>query len=212
MNASGLMRFSSTKLIVFAVASLGLIGCRGTISKEPPIHPQQNMDFQEYFEAQEQNVFFADNRAMREPVEGTIARGKWKSDPEYYFGKNEDGSFVETIPTEVTSSFIKHGKKKYEIYCTPCHGSVGDGNGIVVNYGLVPPTSYHIDRLRNVEDGYLYDVITNGIRSMYGYGSQIPNQKDRWAIVAYIRALQTSQYARASEIPEEQLNEIKAAE
>lgn len=209
-------RYSKMKstyyLPLLFVTAIGLAGCRGTISEKPPVHPQLNMDFQESYEAQEKNVFYADNRAMREPVEGTIPRGKWKSNPELHYGKNANGDFVPTIPVKVDEAFIKRGKEQYEIFCTPCHGGTGAGNGIVVDYGLVPPTSYHIDRLREIEDGYLYDVIVNGVRSMYGYGSQIPDVEDRWAIVAYMRALQVSQNASESDIPADKLQEIKSAE
>jgi len=199
-------------LPLLLISALSIAGCRGTISEKPPVHPQQNMDFQDYYEAQEKNVFFADNRAMRDPVEGTIPRGKWKDNSELHYGKSPDGDFISKIPVNVSKAFIHRGKEQYEIFCTPCHGSTGIGNGIVVDFGLVPPTSYHIDRLREIEDGYLYNVVVNGVRSMYGYGSQIPDVEDRWAIVAYIRALQTSQNATESDIPADKLQEIKSAE
>ena len=101
---------------------------------------------------------------------------------------------------ETTKAFIDRGHDQYNIYCSPCHGGLGDGRGMIVSYGLVPPPNYHDDRLRNIEDGYIYDVATNGIRSMLGYKSQIPKDSDRWAIVAYIRALQKSQYASENDL------------
>ncbi|WP_211359410.1 c-type cytochrome [Fodinibius salinus] len=161
------------------------------------------MDQQNRFEQQEENKFFADNRAMRHPVEGTIARGKLKQDKQYYQGINKDSSFVEEIQVDVTKSFIYRGKERYEVFCTPCHGISGDGNGIIManNYGFVPAPSLHIDRLRNQSDGYIYSVITNGIRNMPAYNHQI-SVKDRWAIVAYVRALQRSQ-----NVPEEEVRE-----
>lgn len=191
------------------VALLILSACRGTPSTKPPIHPNQNMDFGNQFEAQEANPFFEDGRGMRTPVTGTIARGFLNTDSKVFDGKNPDGSFVKTIPALVDKAFIQKGKQQFDIFCAPCHGGIGDGRGMVVSYGLVPPPTYHDDRLRTIEDGYLYDVATNGIRSMYGYKSQIPKNEDRWAIVAYIRALQKSQQATEQDLGGYQLTEAE---
>lgn len=192
----------STYLLLAAVAlPLVLSSCRGGTFQSQPIHPNMNMDQQRRFEPQEENDFFADKRAMRQPVDGTIARGHLKQDKAYYQGINEDSSFVEEIPVDVTKSFVYRGQDRFNVYCTPCHGKAGDGNGIVManNYGFVPAPSYHIDRLRNVNDGYIYSVITNGIRTMPSYAHQIP-VKDRWAIVSYVRALQRSFHVPEDEI------------
>ncbi|MCW9708983.1 c-type cytochrome [Aliifodinibius sp. 1BSP15-2V2] len=165
------------------------------------------MDQQQRFEPQEQNTFFEDGRAMRQPVEGTVSRGNLRHDKVYYQGINEDSSFVEEIPVELTKSFLYRGKDRYEVYCTPCHGISGDGQGIIMtgNYGFVPAPSFHIDRLRNQSNGYLYSVIANGIRTMPSYAQQIP-VKDRWAIVGYLRALQKSQNATEEEIRQYDVN------
>lgn len=194
----------ATKYLLFAAAialPVVLSSCRGSISKKPPIHPNMNMDQQRRFEPQEENDFFADHRAMRQPVKGTIARGHLRHNKPYYQGINEDSSFVENIPVKVTKSFMYHGQDRFNIYCTPCHGIAGDGKGIVTtgNYGFVPAPSYHQDRLRNVPDGYIYSVISNGIRTMPSYAHQIP-VRDRWAIVAYVRALQHSQNVSEDDI------------
>ncbi|MFH5831541.1 c-type cytochrome [Halalkalibaculum sp. DA3122] len=160
-----------------------------------------NMDQQERFEAQEENPFFADNRSMRQPVEGTVSRGNLREDAVYYQGINDDSSFVTDIPVEVDKSFLYRGKDQYEVYCTPCHGTLGDGQGIIMTgqYGYVPAPTFHQDRLREIENGYLYSVIANGIRNMPAYAHQI-KVKDRWAIVAYMRALQRSQYVPEDEV------------
>jgi mono/diheme cytochrome c family protein len=150
------------------------------------------MDYTVSFKPQEENAFFADGRAMRTPVEGTVARGQTNLDTEYYEGKTATGNLVPTIPVEVTREMLERGKDRYEVFCTPCHGGTGAGDGLVISRGYVPPQTYHQDRLRNVEDGYIYDVIANGIRNMPAYRRQIPVD-DRWAIVAYVRALQLSQ-------------------
>ncbi|MEL7832402.1 c-type cytochrome [Fodinibius sp. N2] len=195
------MKVSKYLLLAVIVLPLALAGCRGEKFDSQPVHPNMNMDQQERFEPQEKNEFFADNRAMRKPVDGTIARGDLKEDKAYYQGINEDSSFVEEIPVDLTKSFIYRGKDQYEIYCTPCHGNTGDGNGIVManNYGYVPAPSFHIERLQNQSDGYIYSAIANGIRNMPSYATQI-SVKDRWAIVAYVRALQKSQNVSEDEI------------
>ncbi len=197
------MKVSKYLLFAAIIILLSLAGCRGEKFQSQPVHPNMNMDQQERFEAQEKNEFFTDNRAMRKPVEGTIARGNLKDDKTLYQGINEDSSFVDEIPLDVTKSFIYRGKDRYEVFCTPCHGIKGDGNGIVMtnNYGYVPAPSFHIDRLRDQSDGYFYSTIANGIRNMPSYASQIP-VKDRWAIVAYLRALQKSQNVSEDEIQE----------
>lgn len=193
-------RSHTSQIFKLLMAGILLSACRGTPSTKPPIHPNQNMDFSEAFESQEKNTFFEDRRAMRPKVQGTVARGFLIENTALQLGKDENGNFVKTLPLHVDRAFIERGAEKYRIFCSPCHGGVGDGKGAVVAYGLVPPPSYHDERLRNVEDGYFFDVITNGVRSMYGYESQIPKVEDRWAIVAYIRALQKSQYATESDL------------
>lgn len=193
----------ATKYLFFAAVALPMVlsSCRGQISEDPPVHPNMNMDQQERFEPQERNEFFDDNRAMRQPVEGTVSRGNLKEDTVYYQGINEDSSFVDEIPAELTKSFLYRGKDRYEVFCTPCHGITGDGQGIIMenNYGFVPAPSFHIDRLRDESDGYIYSTIANGIRNMPSYAQQIP-VKDRWAIVAYVRALQKSQNATEEDV------------
>lgn len=178
-----------------------LVSCRGQISEQEPVHPNMNMDQQDRFEGQEENPFFEDNRSMRQPVEGTIARGNLREDSEYYQGMNEDSSFVDEIPVDVTKSFLYRGQEQYNIYCSVCHGRTGDGQGIIMTggYGYVPAPTFHSDLLRDYEDGYLYSVIAEGIRTMPSYGHQV-KVEDRWAIVAYIRALQRSQYVPENEM------------
>ncbi len=199
------------KTLVFA-AVIGLAsalgGCRGMHSDNPPIHPNLNMDFQESFEAQEANPFFADDAAMRPTVPGTVKRTGLRTteNAPYFLGRTATGALVPTIPMEVTPAVLARGQQRYNIYCTPCHGYAGDGKGIIMvgkggeGYGYVPAPSYHTDALRAREDGHFFDVITNGIRSMPSYAHQI-SVPDRWAIVSYIRALQRSQNAGAGDVP-----------
>ncbi len=194
-------------------AVLALSGCRGMVSEAPPIHPNLNMDFQEKFEAQEANPYFADGRAMRMPVAGTVARGFLRSDASLYLGRTEAGGYVADMPVPVTRELLLRGQERYNIYCSVCHGKSGNGLGIIMTggYGYTPAPSYHDDRLRDVEDGYVYDVISNGVRSMPGYAQQIA-VADRWAIVAYIRALQRSQNAERGDLPADVLRQIEQAQ
>ncbi len=190
------------RLASFALAALALAGCRGMVSSEPPIHINPNMDNQEKFQAQEANPFFADGRAMRTPVAGTVARGFLKADVAFNTGRTTGGGFVAASPVPRTRELLQRGQQRFNIYCSPCHGKAGDGQGIIMTgqYGYTPAPSYHDARLRGVEDGYIFNVATNGVRSMPGYAQQIP-VADRWAIVAYIRALQRAQNASATDVP-----------
>lgn len=178
---------------IFALG-VSLSGCQGQLSDKPAVHPNMNMDQQPRKEAQEVNNFFSDGRSMRQPVEGTVARGLAKTDTEYYEGVDENGEFIDEIPVDLTRSFLYRGKERYEVFCTPCHGQTGAGNGIIMegNYGYVPAPSFHDQRIRELSDGEVYSAIYNGVRTMPSYATQV-KVEDRWAIVAYIRALQESQ-------------------
>ena len=135
------------------------------------------------------------------PVPGTVARGDLNEDVVYYTGRDSDGNLVEKSPVPVTMELLKRGRERYEIYCTPCHSRVGDGTGVISEYNYVPPGNIHEERLVLVQDGHMYEVISNGIRNMPAYKHQIP-VADRWAIVSYIRALQRSQNAALRDVPE----------
>ena len=187
-------------LIVTVLAVVA--GCtRGRPSRKPPVHLNPNMDVQPRLERQSPSSFFADGAAMRPPVPGTVARGQLHDDPVYYTGKDERGRLVRTAPVPYSMERLRRGRQRYDIYCAPCHGRVGDGQSMVAKRGFVPPpTNLHDPRLLTIEDGHLFDVITNGIRNMPSYRSQIPVE-DRWAIVMYVRALQRSQRANLEDIP-----------
>ena len=197
------MKLSIYRIASLLFISLLLMSCRGQLSEKPPISPQQNMQFQNRFNAQEKNEFYANNMAMRPPVEGTISRGNLRQNSELYQGRDENGDFVTENPFDVTRSFLYRGKERYDIYCTPCHGKIGNGQGIIMTgqYGYVPAPSYHRQASYDMPDGQFYSAITEGIRSMPAYNTQI-KVEDRWAIVAYIRALQRSQ-----NVPREELDE-----
>jgi mono/diheme cytochrome c family protein len=138
--------------------------------------------------------FFSDGRSERPLVENTVARGSF-ADEALFAGKDSNA-----FPLPVTQELLERGEGRYKIFCTPCHGLQGDGNGMVVMRGMKHPPTFHQDRLRQSPNGYFYDVITNGFGAMYGYSAQI-NPRDRWAIVAYVRALQLSRNAKIAELP-----------
>jgi len=153
------------------------------------------------YEALEESDFFADKRAMRPIPEGTVARGNLREDDVYYTGKS-NGEIVQALPAQVTlnKALLDRGQQRFNIYCAPCHSELGDGNGTVVQRGYKRPASYHDPRLRNMGIGYFYDVITNGFGQMPDYSAQV-TPADRWAIAAYIRALQLSQAATVEDVP-----------
>jgi len=153
-----------------------------------------------YKKAYMESSFFQNDMASRPRVPGTVSREQHLADEHFYTGM-VGGEFVTTFPEEVTSATLRRGQDRYNIFCAPCHGLIGNGEGMVQKRGLTPPANYHTDRLRNVEHGYIFDVITNGYRNMYPYGSKIPPE-DRWAIVAYVRALQLSQHATCDDVPD----------
>jgi hypothetical protein len=138
--------------------------------------------------------FFTDGRSARPLVENTVARGSVLDD-EMVVSKESNA-----FPLPLSQELLERGENRYQIFCTPCHGLQGDGNGMVAMRGMKHPPSYHQDRLRQVPNGYIYDVITNGFGAMLGYSAQLA-PRDRWAIVAYVRALQLSRNARISDLP-----------
>lgn len=179
-------------------AALALAGCRQDMFDQPRYRPYRESDF------------FGDRRSARPPVPGTIARGELRDDPHLYTGR-VNGVLVTTFPFPVTRDLLERGRERYDIFCTPCHDRVGNGNGMVVRRGYRAPPSLHIDRLREAPVGHYYDVITNGLGAMPDSAAQIP-VRDRWAIVAYVRALQLSQRATPADVPADVLPKMAKAE
>ena len=158
-----------------------------------------DMHVQPYYRPLTKSDFFADGRSSRLPVDGTVARGDLRDDTYFYTGK-VNGNLGDTMPYPLTKEVLARGRDRFNVYCTPCHGRVGDGNGFIPSRGLRHPPSYHIDRLRKVPLAYFFDVMTNGFGVMQDYSAQIP-PRDRWAIAAYVRALQLSQNVNSAELP-----------
>src|SRR5690606_27575587 len=137
------------------------------------------------YKPQDPNPFFEDGRSNRAPVEGTIARGRLL-DATYETGRTANGAFVATMPVDLDKAFLYRGQQRFNIYCAPCHGGSGAGDGIVIASGYVRPPDFHDATIRSMPDGQLYSAIYDGVRTMPSYRAQIPVE-DRWAIVAYIR-------------------------
>lgn len=182
---------------LLAAATLLVAGCR------------QDMHDTPRYEAFEKSGSFPDGRASRSAPAGTVARGWLRDDEALYTGKAA-GQVVDQFPFAIAHADLERGQQRFNIYCTPCHGKLGDGHGMVVQRGLRQAASYHQDRLRQEKVGYFFDVITNGFGAMQGYAEQIP-VRDRWLIVAYVRALQLSQHASVDDVPADKRAELDAA-
>jgi mono/diheme cytochrome c family protein len=186
---------------LFILAGLFLLGtstgCHRDLRYQPRIDPL------------EKSRFFADGVGARPIPAGTVARGQLREDRTFYTGQDGE-AFAASIPLPVDRALLDRGRERFNIYCAPCHGQTGDGLGMVVRRGYKQPPSFHIDRLRRAQPGYYFDVITNGFAKMPSYASQV-QPADRWAIVAYIRALQLSQNATLEDVPAEVRRDLEAA-
>ena len=214
---------------LFLVLLAAVAGFRGQKGTKTPIEIFPDMDHQPKVKAQVPSAFFADGRGDRVPVPGTVPLGyampQSKDDPfpdegKYYgvrFSAGPDyfdtGRFGDRwgtgIPMPVTPALMQRGKERYTIYCAVCHGASGAGNGVASQYGMVAIANYHQDRLRNMADGEIFNTITHGKLTMLGYGPNIPVQ-DRWAIVAYVRALQLAQHATLDDVPPDERAKLEA--
>jgi hypothetical protein len=164
-------------------------GCHGDMYDQPRNDPLEKSDF------------FDDGRASRPIVAGAIARGELREDQALYTGKRDD-KLVDEPPLKIDWALLARGRERFNIFCTPCHGRAGHGDGMIVRRGFRKPPTYHSDRLRGVPIGHFFDVITNGFATMPDYAQQIP-VRDRWAIAVYLRALQLSQHAKFDELDDE---------
>lgn len=186
---------AARRLATLLVLSLALGGCvRGCTSSRPPIHLNPNMDDQPRANALDASEFFYDGKAMRQPIAGTVARQDAVEPGVFETGReNGDGAFATAVPAAAAERFAQplalRGAERYGIYCAPCHGADGDGQGMLFTRAQVTSADLRIARLRAMPDGQLYDVIANGLGLMPPYRAQIP-PADRWAIVAFVRQLQ----------------------
>ncbi len=185
-----------TGALLGAAALLGLTGCRQDMHDQPKLKTLGHV------------MFFDDGRASRPPVAGAVARGDLRADDHLYTGY-VNGELATEFPMPVTREVVMRGRERFEIYCSPCHGRLGDGGGAIVQRGFQRPPSYHIERLRREPVGHFYNVIANGKGRMYSFNDRI-QVEDRWAIVSYIRALQLSQSVGVDELPQAMVAELRA--
>jgi cytochrome c553 len=169
----------------------------------------RNMSDQPSVRALQATPFFADGTAQRPLLEGTVPRERGGIDPSFFSGQDADGLMTE-LPFELTLAVVQRGKERYDIYCAVCHGYTGEGDGMIVQRGFPQPTSFHQQRLLDAPVGYYVGAITNGFGRMFPYASRIPAE-DRWAIAAYVKALQLSQNADMDDVPEAALRELGIA-
>ena len=191
----------SSKL--FYALSVGLLLVTGAACR-------QDMHDQPKYIPLRESEFFGDERSARPFIEGTVARGHLNEDTLLYTGK-VNGQDATEFPFPVDATVMARGQDRYNIYCAPCHGRTGQGNGMIVQRGYRRPTSYYDEKLRNAAVGHFYDVITNGFGAMPDYAAQV-KPADRWAIVAYIRALQASQHATLADVPADRRADLDKAQ
>jgi hypothetical protein len=184
--------------LVPAILSVALVACRNDMHQQAKIKP-----FRE-------STMFADGTSARNLPLGTVARGFLREDAALYRGTGPDGRFLLDMPVPVTRVLLLRGQERFNVYCSPCHGRTGNGQGMIVQRGFKNPSTFHVDRLRNERVGYFFDVMTNGFGQMSSYASQI-TPEDRWAIVAWIRTLQASQNMPRDFLRKEDRDAIDAA-
>jgi mono/diheme cytochrome c family protein len=206
----GLVLLAALSLVPFALIARS----RASTSARPHVQLIQDMAKQPKLKTQAANPLFADGRAMRPPVPGTVAHGELEENGAYWTGRDA-GGWVTAFPVQVTERLMQRGQERYDIFCAPCHGLAGFGDGPVAKRAdalqegtWTPPSSYHTDLVRGRPVGHLFNTITNGIRNMPAYASQIP-VADRWAIVLYVRALQRSQDASVADVPPELRRQLR---
>jgi mono/diheme cytochrome c family protein len=219
-----MLRYFFTVFVLAVLAVVSLAGFRGVKSAKPPIEIFPDMDHQPRIDAQAASTFWADGRTLRKPVDGTVPLGysypgsnlqneagnsQWDAHPgfahslEYVETGKIGGFYGDGIPfKQITPDVLARGQQRFTVYCQPCHGATGAGNGVVTKYGLVGVANFQQQRLREMPDGQIFNTITNGKNTMAAYGSNI-TVEDRWAIISYIRALQKSQQTELAGLPPE---------
>jgi mono/diheme cytochrome c family protein len=180
---------SAFRRTILVLAAIALVGCRQDMHNGPRYRPLRGSEF------------FIDGQSARMPVANTISRNPLADTDELLYTGKINGMLANEFPMPVTAAVLARGQERYNIFCAPCHGRTGQGDGMIVQRGMRQPPSFMEDRLRNAAAGYFFDVMTHGFGAMQDYASQIPVD-DRWAIVAYERALQFSQHAAIGDVPD----------
>jgi mono/diheme cytochrome c family protein len=205
------MRYAYLVLFFFLVTAISVLGFRGSTTTRPPLEIFPDMDHQAKYKPQAESAFFADKRTDRPSPAGAVAFGRTAiqadgnflaADDHLYRGTQADGTYARGFPSSITvdGKLLERGQLKYTIYCTPCHGAIGDGNGITKQYGMGATPTYHDERLRNIPEGDIYHTITAGKNNMLSYADKL-EPADRWAVVAYVRALQRAQTGTVADVP-----------
>lgn len=213
------MRYAYYTLAFLVVLLISVMGFRGLVSARPPLMVFPDMDNQAKYKPQAASRFFADGRADRPIPAGTVPFGRdsiekrdkdgkvYYADPAFlraddfrYAGKAADGSFARGFPVAIDAALLQRGQGRYQIYCQPCHGALGDGNGITKPYGMAATPTYHDDRLRTMAEGEIFNTITNGKNTMMSYADKL-SPDERWAVIAYVRALQRAHHATIDDVP-----------
>ena len=189
------MRLRVAQFMAVGVLASVLAGCRQDMHDQPKFVPMRASDF------------YPDKRSERAYVEGTVPTGEFQDNSPLYTGTVGDAP-IDYFPMQITAADMLRGQQRFNIYCTPCHGKVGDGNGMIVQRGFRQPPSFHIDRLRTSPPGHFFDVMTHGFGAMPDYAAQI-SPRDRWRIAAYVRALQLSQHATINDVPPAMRSQIR---
>jgi len=174
----------------------GLLGCRQGMYNQPKQKPLSAADF------------FPDGASARNPVPGAVAQEQPPASP-LTTGSNADGTLVTILPMPLTRALLERGQQRYDIFCAVCHDYTGSGLGMIVQRGFPPPPTFHQDRLRNAPIGHFFDVITHGYGAMYSYAARVPPD-DRWAIAAYIRALQLARNAARQDVPPDEQTQLES--
>ena len=184
-------------LALVGLVAATLAGCHKDMYDQPRYEPYS------------ESSFFKDGTSFRPLVAGTIARGELRADRLLYYGKGPDGGDSTEFPFPITDAIMERGRQRFNIYCLPCHGALGDGQGMIVRRGMQAPPSFQIDRLKEAPVGHFFEVISNGYGAMYPYAYRIPTD-DRWAIIAYVRALQFREGVQVNDLPDDLRNRLEA--
>lgn len=217
------MRFVWLALLFVVVTAVSILGFRGSFSQRPPLEVFPDMDRQPKYKPQSESRFFADGNTDRPVPANAVARGRSVgADPVFLaaddhrfrgysgpLGLPENTDWHTGFPSgmEISREFLQRGRERYTIFCAPCHGALGDGNGITKQYGMGATPTFHDDRIRQMAEGNIFNTITHGRNTMFGYGDKIAPD-DRWAIIAYLRALQRAQAGRIEDVPAANRSEL----
>ncbi len=204
------MRYAYLTLLFVVVSAVSVLGFRGSLTQRTPLEIFPDMDHQPKYKPQAESAFFADRRTDRPTPAGVVPYGRTAlaseakflgADDHLYRGLAADGTPARGFPAsvKVDAKLLERGQLKYTIYCVPCHGAVGDGNGITKQYGMGATPTYHDDRLRSTPEGDIFHTITAGKGNMLSYADKL-EPADRWAVIAYVRALQRAQTGTAADV------------